>query len=272
MNYCKPFRRDSLSSTDIAAADDPDDFWPAEVTTINVNPGEINCRYSTVSPAVVTRYTCEILTEYYQLPHDDFFVLNPGLNKNCSNIKPQTEYCVAGFIEPLRAFDGRCGPPHKNATCLGTEKQCCNSDTWTCGNSAEDCAPGICYEGDCIGDNIYSTDGSCGQFYGNRQCTGRWGTCCSFAGRCGTGDAFCGLFSCQQGDCDIWKQDNNQPAGTKWSNDGTCGGTEGMRCSGKWGRCCNINGVCGEEPADCYAEQGWSVLNALFGYPRPYTC
>lgn len=39
-------------------------------------------------------------------------------------------------IEPLRAENGRCGPPHKNATCVGSDMgQCCNSETWTCGDS-----------------------------------------------------------------------------------------------------------------------------------------
>ncbi|KAK1992416.1 hypothetical protein LX36DRAFT_752998 [Colletotrichum falcatum] len=73
--------------------------------------------------------------------------------------------------------------------------------------------------------------------------------------QCGTGDVFCGLFTCQRGDCDIWKQDE-QPAGTKRTKDGTCGGADGMRCSAEWGRCCNVYGVCGEEPADCYVERG----------------
>jgi hypothetical protein len=38
--------------------------------------------------------------------------------------------------------------------------------------------------------------------------------------------------------------------------DGTCGGAEGYRCSVDWGRCCNVNGVCAENPADCYLERG----------------
>ena len=158
-------------------------------------------------------------------------------------------------VEPLRAFDGKCGRPNNNATCVGTDKQCCNAQTWTCGDSEADCAPGTCYEGVCAGDLIYSTDGTCGQDHGLRSCTGRWGNCCSYAGQCGTGPAYCGLFNCQEGDCDIWKEDQ-QPEGTPWTPDGTCGGTDGYRCSSDWGRCCNVNGVCGESPADCYLERG----------------
>jgi hypothetical protein len=38
-------------------------------------------------------------------------------------------------LEPLRAYDGLCGPHHAGATCIGTDKQCCNSKTWECGDS-----------------------------------------------------------------------------------------------------------------------------------------
>lgn len=34
------------------------------------------------------------------------------------------------------ATDGFCGLEHGNATFVGTDKQCCNSGTWMCGNSA----------------------------------------------------------------------------------------------------------------------------------------
>lgn len=38
-------------------------------------------------------------------------------------------------IEPVRAYDGLCGPYHNDATCVGTAKGCCNSETWTCGDT-----------------------------------------------------------------------------------------------------------------------------------------
>jgi hypothetical protein len=137
---------------------------------------------------------------------------------------------------------------------VGTDKQCCNAQTWTCGDSEEDCAPGTCYEGVCQGDLIYSTDGTCGQDHGLRLCAGRWGNCCSIDGRCGTGPEYCGLFRCTDGDCDIWKEDQ-QPEGTPWTPDGTCSGVQGYRCSPDWGRSCNVNGICGAYPADCYVER-----------------
>ncbi|KAK5659439.1 hypothetical protein OQA88_640 [Cercophora sp. LCS_1] len=231
------------------------DPLPTEGTPTNVTVGEVNCRYWTTTPAEVNYYTCSQMSQRYGISNDVLFSLNPSLSQDCSNVQAETDYCVRGFIEPVRAFDGLCGPPNNGATCLGTEMQCCNSETWTCGNSTADCAPGTCYEGACEGDIIYSTDGTCGQAYGSRSCAGRWGTCCSVDGQCGTGDAYCGLFTCQEGDCDIWKQDN-QPEGTPWTPDGTCGGADGFRCSAEWGRCCNVNDICGERPADCYLERG----------------
>ncbi|KAF6837098.1 hypothetical protein CMUS01_05151, partial [Colletotrichum musicola] len=252
-DQCQPYTWNSLAR--LAAVDDAADPVPTEGASIDVQPGDINCRYWADTPEDVSYFTCTELATRYEITNDQFFLLNPELSKDCSDIKPQAEYCVDGFIEPVRALEGLCGPKNNNATCIGTDKQCCNSETWTCGDTAEDCAPGTCYEGDCVGDTVYSTDGTCGPNHGRRVCAGRWGTCCNNDGRCGSGDDFCGLFNCQDGDCDIWKQDE-QPAGTKWTKDGMCGGAEGQRCSAKWGRCCNVNSVCGEKPADCYVERG----------------
>ena len=61
-----------------------------------VAPGEINCRYSTFSSANVNYYTCTELAEWYYITVEEFFKLNPTINKECSNIKPNTEYCVEG--------------------------------------------------------------------------------------------------------------------------------------------------------------------------------
>jgi hypothetical protein len=61
-----------------------------------VTAGEINCRYSAFSSANVNYYTCSELAEWYYITVEDFFKLNPTLNKECSNIKPNTEYCVEG--------------------------------------------------------------------------------------------------------------------------------------------------------------------------------
>lgn len=125
------------------------------VTTADtgIQPGDINCRYSATTSATVNYYTCTQTATKYGITVDDFFTLNPTLELDCSNIQPKTEYCVDGcklplsqdvvasarltraVIEPVRSTDQLCGPPNGNATCLGTAYQCCNSETWTCGNS-----------------------------------------------------------------------------------------------------------------------------------------
>ncbi|KAK4243853.1 hypothetical protein C7999DRAFT_44412 [Corynascus novoguineensis] len=247
---CQPYRWGSSGLK--MRQDDPADPLPTQGTPIPVTVGEINCRYWTTTPAEVNYYTCSRMTQRYDISNDVLFNLNSSLARDCSNVEPETAYCVRGS---LRAFDGKYGRPNNNATCLGTDKQCCNSQTWTCGDSEADCAPGRCYEGACDGDLIYSTDRTCGQEYGSRSYAGRWGDCCSIDGRCSTGPAHCGLFTCQEGDCDIWKEDQ-QPEGTPWAPNGFCGGAEGYRCWPDWGRCCNVNGVCGENPANCYVERG----------------
>ncbi|KAK1959916.1 hypothetical protein LY78DRAFT_619323, partial [Colletotrichum sublineola] len=210
-------------------------------------PGEINCHYASRTGSNVNYYTCTQLAEKYEISVEEFFLINPTLEPDCSNIEPRTEYCVDGFIEPVRAYDGVCGPASNNATCFGTDKQCCNSETWTCGNTEADCAPGTCWEGACHGDSVYSTDGTCGfdhARHGYRFCAGKWGDCCNFDGVCGTGEDFCGIKNCQSGNC-------TRPVATPapfpdWLSgntpDGTCGGAMGYTCNVAFGYCCNKDG------------------------------
>lgn len=68
---------------------------------------------------------------------------------------------------------------------------------------SEDCSPGVCFEGACEGDTVYTTTGQCGRQHGNRACAGVWGSCCNAAGQCGNGTAFCAYGACQQGNCTI---------------------------------------------------------------------
>ena len=67
-------------------------------TPINaaVASGEINCRYTAFSPANVNYCTCTELAEWYYITVEDFFKLNPTIDKECYNFKPNTEYCVDG--------------------------------------------------------------------------------------------------------------------------------------------------------------------------------
>lgn len=69
-------------------------------------------------------------------------------------------------------------------------------------HSRDDCANGVCWEGQCPGHTIYSTDGNCGYQHGYTLCAGKLGDCCSLVdGKCGTGDKFCGATTCQSGNC-----------------------------------------------------------------------
>ncbi|OAQ77785.1 CFEM domain-containing protein [Purpureocillium lilacinum] len=237
----------ALKMANKAAADDGDGAPP--------KAGEVNCRQQSTSPSSVNYYTCTEMADEHDISVETFFVINPKLKKDCSDIQPNTKYCVNGFIEPLRAYDGKCGPPNNNATCLGTQKQCCNSQTFTCGDNYEvDCAPGICWEGVCPGDKTWSTDGTCGAQHGNRQCAGKWGDCCSLGGKCGTGPEFCGKDNCQSGNCtkpDPGTGGGRPPWLTGNSTDGTCGGPKAYTCKVIYGNCCNKNGRCGSLPQDC---------------------
>ncbi|RMJ19482.1 hypothetical protein CDV36_000849 [Fusarium kuroshium] len=123
--------------------------------------GDINCRGWAQTYEHVDGSTCQKLAEDYHIDLGTFYELNPILESDCKRIRPYTEYCYTGFIEPLRAHDGKCGPLYNNATCLGTDKPCCNTETWTCGNRERDCTPSLCYRGagNCFLRVVVSTDG-----------------------------------------------------------------------------------------------------------------
>jgi hypothetical protein len=58
--------------------------------------GDIVCRYDTKTRSSVNYYTCKELADFYGRTVEEFFFLNPSLNKDCSNIQPNTTYCVEG--------------------------------------------------------------------------------------------------------------------------------------------------------------------------------
>ncbi|OTA97428.1 carbohydrate-binding module family 18 protein [Hypoxylon sp. CO27-5] len=230
-------------------------FKSASVAAIgSVKPGEVNCRYWGGTYEDVNYYTCTQLANKYDITIEKFFILNPDLDPDCGNIQPNTDYCVDGFIEPVRATDGRCGPPNNNATCRGYRSgQCCNAETWTCGNSTTDCARGTCYEGICAGDRVYSTDGTCGYANRNRLCAGKWGDCCNLDGVCGTGADFCGEGVCQSGNCIRTSPPPPPMPPLGNTTDGRCGGPQAYVCNVVYGNCCNKDGICGSLPSDCGA-------------------
>ncbi|KAF1822571.1 carbohydrate-binding module family 18 protein [Dissoconium aciculare CBS 342.82] len=236
--------------------------WQFNAKRSIASVGQTNCRYHAKTGKNVNYFTCTEIAQKYKLTIAELLDLNPELDENCQRIKAETDYCVVGFHEPVRAWDGKCGAPHGNASCLGTDKQCCNSKTFTCGNSEEDCATGVCYSGACFGSVQfgYSLDGTCGPKHGNAICGGTWGDCCSNDGRCGTGDGFCGKDSCFSGKCA--KADTlvapalpGVPITAPWqlgtTPDGTCGGPHHYTCDVTFGACCSTDGMCGSTEKQC---------------------
>ncbi|KAI3316935.1 hypothetical protein HD806DRAFT_551279 [Xylariaceae sp. AK1471] len=213
------------------------------VSAGDVAPGEVNCRYTTTTADVdINYYTCTALATKYGISVNTFFMLNPTVKPDCSNIQADTDYCVSGFVEPIRASGGLCGPPNKNATCLGTALQCCNANTFTCGNSTQS---GLCSRNllrRCLpGDSIFTTDGKCGAQHGYKQCAGIWGDCCNADGQCGTGPDFCGYGNCQLGNCTV-------PVTPRARR-----GPNSLTCNVVYGNCYNKDGMCGALQSDCGA-------------------
>ncbi|KAM6513793.1 hypothetical protein FALCPG4_015006 [Fusarium falciforme] len=255
---CQPYRWDLDKRRD--APTQPQDPLPGFTPTVpwgkKPKPGEVKCVVWGRTYKDVNYYSCKGLAKRHGIDVETFFKLNPVLNPSCDNIKPYHLYCVRGYIQPKRAYDGLCGPKHGNATCLGTDHGCCNSETWTCGSSDEDCAAGTCYEGDCPGHKIYTTDGKCGKDHGMRVCAGKWGDCCSRDGVCGTGPGYCDEQNCQMGNCTAAATDTEQDKPNfPWlvgnTTDGSCGGPKGYTCDVVYGNCCNKHGICGSLPGDC---------------------
>lgn len=58
--------------------------------------GDIVCRLDTKTGPTVNYYTCKAIADRYQRTIEDFFFLNLSLGKDCSNIQPNTTYCVDG--------------------------------------------------------------------------------------------------------------------------------------------------------------------------------
>ncbi|KND95300.1 hypothetical protein TOPH_00685 [Tolypocladium ophioglossoides CBS 100239] len=240
------------------------------------NIGDVVCRYKAKAPPAVNYYTCTELAMRYANTVENFFTLNPSVKRDCSNITPNAEYCVKGCTKHASSHqgpsilttacpdvqypvstDGFCGPKHGNESCSGTDFQCCNSETWSCGDKEEDCAPGTCWEGACTGfPSEYSMDGKCGPAADGLLCGGKWGDCCNSQGMCGAGDDFCSFERCYSGNCTIPPPRNTKlPWQTGTTPDGTCGGANGYTCDVVFGNCCSKNGTCGALVEHCGS--GW---------------
>ncbi|KAH9863552.1 hypothetical protein J1614_009484, partial [Plenodomus biglobosus] len=110
-----------------------------------VTPGEVVCRYTASTSDTVNYYICQELSDRYGISVNEFFTLNPTVKTACDNVKVHTEYCVRGYVQKAISSDGFCGPSHADTTCLDTDKQCCNSDTWKCGNQLYTACPALVF-------------------------------------------------------------------------------------------------------------------------------
>jgi hypothetical protein len=61
-----------------------------------VQPGELNCRFWAKTYDDPNYYTCTKMAKVYGITVGKFFSMYPTLLPDCSNIEPNTEYCVAG--------------------------------------------------------------------------------------------------------------------------------------------------------------------------------
>lgn len=95
---------------------------------------EVRCRYNATAPDPVSYYTCTELAERHEITLEHFFALNPLVDSDCSSIEAGERYCVAGTAAPTTT-DGSCSPD-SYVTCLGySGGQCCNLETFRCGDT-----------------------------------------------------------------------------------------------------------------------------------------
>ncbi len=92
--HCKPYQ---WSSNGLGLPQDPANPLPTQGTPLPpVAVGEINCRYWTTTHAEVNSHTCLQMAQRYHIPNGKLFMLNPSLARDCSNVQPETDYCVRG--------------------------------------------------------------------------------------------------------------------------------------------------------------------------------
>ncbi|KAK7926866.1 hypothetical protein PG985_003864 [Apiospora marii] len=122
----------------------------------HAEPGVVNCRSWARTTKKADDGSCAEASERYQITLDLFFLLNPGVSLDCSNIQPQTDYCIDGWIE-RETTDGQCGflLQHTVITCAGEWGNCCSLDG-NCGTGKAFCGMGNCLWGECE-DNVSET-------------------------------------------------------------------------------------------------------------------
>ena len=98
---CKPWRWDADGrplrgnwNQEKAVAEDNDD-GPNEPPA-RLKPGDVNCREGFSAHDPVTPDSCASLARFGGISLKKFFILNPTLKEDCSNIIADTQYCIGG--------------------------------------------------------------------------------------------------------------------------------------------------------------------------------
>ncbi|RVD89611.1 uncharacterized protein DFL_000612 [Arthrobotrys flagrans] len=155
--------------------------------------------------------TCAQILTTYNLQASAFVALNPWQGvydksttvntTGCGGVLAYETYCVAPGVSNTISMDGKCGPSNDNAVCPGSSfGSCCSVSGW-CGNGYSFCGIGNCIGGNCVNGTGWSTDGKCGIQPLQPRCGGQFGVCCSNAGWCGNGTAYCDWENCAAGAC-----------------------------------------------------------------------
>ncbi len=58
--------------------------------------GDLECQLYTSTDQEVNYFTCTEIAQYGRISNDEFFLWNPELKPDCSNIKSWSWYCIAG--------------------------------------------------------------------------------------------------------------------------------------------------------------------------------
>lgn len=97
---CKPYRWDEDGNWLYGpASENPEPSITLSVPRKrgkDIKPGDVNCRWEGTIYDDITPESCQQLADDYQITLEKFFWLNPELDGQCSNIRPNTIYCTDG--------------------------------------------------------------------------------------------------------------------------------------------------------------------------------
>ena len=64
--------------------------------TEDPKPGDVVCYSYSRTYDKVNYFSCQELADYHDLYVEEFFMWNPEIKPDCSNIRPYTFYCIGG--------------------------------------------------------------------------------------------------------------------------------------------------------------------------------